>query len=397
MWKIDFSGNGLCSEGMKALEFYSRTKRLDLFCPNTVLELLSFANKFCCEEMKSSCDSHLASIVESVEDALILIEYGLEENATLLVVSCLQIFLRELPNSLHNSKVINLLCSFESKEKLANLGCATFLLYYFLSQVSMEQSMVSKTTTMLLERMKECASERWQKGLALHQLGCVFLERREYKEAQYCFDEAVEFGHVYSIAGVARTKHKQGQPYSAYKLISSLIFEYKPVGWMYQERALYNMGREKGFDLDLATQLDPSLSFPYKYRALEKVEEKQIREGIMELDKFLGFKLSPDCLELRAWLYIALEDYENAMRDIRALLTIEANYITLHGRIKGEYLVQILKSRIQKKNQADCWMQLYQQWSSVDDVSSLAIIHQMLENEPGKSLLEFRLSLLLLR
>jgi tetratricopeptide (TPR) repeat protein len=207
----------------------------------------------------------------------------------------------------------------------------------------------------------------------------------------------VELGHVYSIAGVARTKHKQGQPYSAYKLISSLIFEYKPVGWMYQERALYNMGREKGFDLDLATQLDPSLSFPYKYRALEKVEEKQIREGIMELDKFLGFKLSPDCLELRAWLYIALEDYDSAMRDIRALLTIEANYITLHGRIKGEYLVQILKSRIQKKNQADCWMQLYQQWSSVDDVSSLAIIHQMLENEPGKSLLEFRLSLLLLR
>lgn len=397
MGKIDFSRNGLSSEGMKALEFYSRTKRLDLFCANTVLELLSFANKFCCEEMKSSCDSHLASIVENVEDALILIEYGLEEKATLLVVSCLQIFLRELPNSLCNSKVINFLCSFESKEKLENLGCATFLLYYFLSQVAMEVSMVSKTTTMLLERMKECGVERWQKGLALHQLGCVFLERREYKEAQHCFDEAVELGHVYSIAGVARTKHKQGQPYSAYKLISSLIFEYKPVGWMYQERALYNMGREKGFDLDFATQLDPSLSFPYKYRALEKVEEKQIKEGIMELDKFLGFKLSPDCLELRGWLYIALEDYDSAMRDIRALLTIEANYITLHGRIRGECLVQILKSRIQKKNQADCWMQLYQQWSSVDDVGSLAIIHQMLENEPGKSLLEFRLSLLLLR
>lgn len=397
MLKIDFSGNGLCSEGMKAVEFYSRTKRLDLFSPNTVLELLSFANRFCCEEMKYSCDSHLASIVRNVEDALILIEYGLEESAKLLVVSCLQIFLRELPNSLHNSKVINFLCSFESKEKLENLGCATFLLYYFLSQVAMEESMVSKTTAMLLERMKECASERWQKGLALHQLGCVFLERREYKEAQHCFDEAVELGHVYSIAGVARTKHKQGQPYSAYKLISSLIFEYKPVGWMYQERALYNMGREKGFDLDFATQLDPSLSFPYKYRALEKVEEKQIKEGIMELDKFLGFKLSPDCLELRAWLYIALDDYDSAIRDIRALLTIEANYVTLHGRIKGECLVQILKSRIQKQNQADCWMQLYQQWSSVDDVGSLAIIHQMLQNEPGKSLLEFRLSLLLLR
>lgn len=396
-WKIDFSKNGVSLEGMKALEFYSRTKRLELFTPMIVLELLSFSNRFCCEELKSSCDSHLASIVESVEDALILIEYGLEEKATLLVASCLQMFLRELPNSLHNSKVINLFCSFEAKEKLAMVGCASFLLYYFLSQVSMEESMVSKITMMLLERLKECASQRWEKALAFHQLGCVLLERREYKESQHCFEEAFELGHVYSMAGVARTKHKQGQPYSAYKLISSIIFEYKPNGWMYQERALYNMGKEKCFDLDFATELDPSLSFPYKYRALEKVEEKKIKEGITELDRFLGFKLSPDCLELRAWLYIALEDYDSAVRDIRALLTIEANYITLHGKIQGEYLVQVLSSRIQKKNQAECWMQLYQQWSSVDDVGSLAITHQMLENEPGKSVLEFRQSLLLLR
>ncbi|XP_027334072.1 ethylene-overproduction protein 1 isoform X1 [Abrus precatorius] len=397
MSKIDFSGNGICPKGMRAVEFYSRTKRLDLFCPMTVLELLSFANRFCCEEMKSACDAHLASIVVNIEDALTLIEYGLEERATLLVVSCLQVLLRELPNSLHDPKMVKIFSSSEAKERLANLGCASFLLYYFLSQVAMEESMTSKTTMMLLERMKECAIERWQKALAFHQLGCVLLERKEYKDAQHCFEEAVEEGHVYSLAGVARTKHKQGQPYSAYKLISSLIFEYKPAGWMYQERALYNMGKEKSFDLDVATELDPSLSFPYKYRALAKVEEKQIKEGIMELNKFIGFKLSPDCLELRAWLFIALEENDSAIRDIRALLTIEPNYITLHGKIKGENLLELLSHGVQQKSQADCWMQLYQQWSSVDDIGSLAIIHQMLENEPGKSLLEFRQSLLLLR
>ncbi|KAJ1387053.1 Tetratricopeptide-like helical domain superfamily [Sesbania bispinosa] len=396
MRKIDFSGSGICPKGMRAVEFYSRNKRLDLFCPMTVLELLSFANRFCCEEMKSACDAHLASIVDNIEDALILIEYGLEERATLLVVSCLQMMLRELPNSLYNSNVVKIFCSSEAKERLAMVGCDSFLLYYFLSQVAMEENMSSKTTMMLLERLGECATERWQKALAFHQLGCVLLERKEYKDAQHCFEAAVEAGHVYSMAGVARSKHKQGQPYSAYKLISSLIFEYKPAGWMYQERALYNMGREKSFDLDVATELDPSLSYPYKYRALAKVEEKQIKEGIMELDKLIGFKLSPDCLELRAWLYIALEDYGSAMRDIRALLTIEPNYITSHGKVKGEYLVQLLGRGIQK-SQAECWMQLYQQWSSVDDIGSLAIIHQMLENEPGKCLLEFRLSLLLLR
>lgn len=397
MKKIDFSENGISLEGMKAVEFYSRTKRLDLFCPMIVLELLSFANRFCCEEMKFACDSHLASIVVNIDDALTLIEYGLEKTATLLVVSCLQVFLRELPNSLYNTNVMKIFCSSEAKERLEIVGCASFLLYYFISQVAMEESMVSKTTMLLLERLVECATERWQKALALHQLGCVLLERKEYKDAQHCFEEAVDLGHVYSMAGVARTKHKQGQPYSAYKLISSLIFEYKPVGWMYQERALYNMGKEKSFDLDLATELDPSLSFPYKYRALEKVEEKMVKEGIMELDKFLGFKLSPDCLELRAWLNIAIEDYESAMRDIRALLTIEPNYVTSHGKIKGEYLVKVLSHGVMQMSQAECWMKLYEQWSSVDDVGSLAIIHQMLENEPGKSLLEFRQSLLLLR
>ncbi|XP_028804877.1 ethylene-overproduction protein 1 [Neltuma alba] len=397
MRKIEFSRNGICPEAMRAVEIYSRTKRLDLFCVETVLELLSFSNRFCCEEMKSDCDAHLASSVGNLEDAAFLIHYALEERASLLVGSCLQVLLRELPNSLYNSRVIKIFCSSEAKGSLATVGYASFLLYYFLSQVAMEESMASKTTLMLLERLGECAVEKWQKALAFHQLGCVLLERKEYKEAQHYFEAAAEAGHVYSMAGVARTKHKQGQPYSAYKLISSIIFEYKPAGWMYQERALYNIGKEKSFDLDFATELDPSLSFPYKYRALAKAEEKQIKAGILELDRIIGFKLSPDCLELRCWLFISIEDYKSALRDIRALLTLEPSVITSHGKIKGKYLLMLLIRRVQPKSLADCWMQLYEQWSSVDDIGSLAIIHQMLENEPGKSLLEFRQSLLLLR
>ena len=397
MGRIDFSRNGICPKGMRAVESYSRTKRLDIFCPKTILELLSFANRFCCEEMKTACDAHLASIVSDIEDALVLINYGLEEKSALLVASCLQVLLRELPNSLHNSKVIKIFCSLENKERLDVMGYASFLLYYLLSQVAMEDNMVSETTLMLLENLRECSTERWQKALAFHQLGCVLLEMGEYKDAQRSFEAAAEAGHVYSMAGVARTKHKLGQPYSAYKLISSLISEYNPAGWMYQERAFYNIVREKSLDLDIATELDPTLSYPYKYRALARVEDRQTKGGISVLDKIIGFKLSLDCLELRAWLYIALEDYESAMRDIRSLLTLDPSYITLHGKITGEYLVQLLGHRVEQKSLADCWMQLYEQWACVDDIGSLAIIHQMLETEPQKSLLEFRQSLLLLR
>ncbi|XWS53366.1 hypothetical protein CRYUN_Cryun11dG0151300 [Craigia yunnanensis] len=398
-YKIDFSQNCISVEGMKAVELYSRTRRVDLFSPEIVLELLSFANRFCCEEMKTSCDIHLASFVSCIEDALVLIEYGLEERANFLVASCLHVLLRELPSSLYNPKVMKIFCSFEARERLESAGHASFFLYYFLSQVTMEENLVSNATVMLLERLRECATEKWQKALALHQLGCVLLERKEYRNAQCCFEAATEAGHVYSLAGMARSRYKQGQQFPAYKLMSSLISQYKAVGWMYQERSLYNVGKDKIADLNTATELDPALPFPYKYRAVSKAEEKQTRAAISEIDRIIGFKLAPDCLELRAWFFIAIEDYGSALRDIRALLTLEPNYRMFNEQVSGDNLIELLshKHKVQQGSQADCWMQLYERWSSVDDIGSLAVIHQMLVNDPGKSVLRFRQSLLLLR
>ncbi|KAJ4979598.1 hypothetical protein NE237_010378 [Protea cynaroides] len=394
---INFTQNEISVKVMRAVEVYSRTRKLDWFPPDIVLELLRFANRFCCEEMKSACDAILASLVSNLDDALILVEYGLEEMAYLLVASCLQVILRELPRALYNTNVMRLFCSSEAREKLAMVGHASFLLYYFLSQVAMEGDMKSNMTVMLLERMGECAVLGWQKELAFHQMGCVMLERKEYKDANKWFEAAAKAGHVYSLAGVARTKYKRGHTYSAYKLMNSLISEYRPVGWMYQERSLYCIGKERMMDLQTATEMDPTLTFPYKYRAVAMLEENKIGAAISEINKIIGFKVSPDCIELRAWFNIANEDYEGALRDIRSLLTLDPNYMMYHGKVQGEYLIDILCQHVQQLSQADCWMQLYDRWSSVDDIGSLAVVHHMLANDPGKSLLRFRQSLLLLR
>ena len=395
--KINFSRTGISVAAMRAAEVFSRTKSLSTIEPNVVLELLSLANMFCCEEMKSACDIHLASLVCDLEDAMLLIEYGLEETAYLLVAACLQVVLRELPGSMQCSSFVRLFCSPEGRDRLAMAGHASYVLYYFLSQVSMEDEMRSNTTVMLLERLVECAKYGWEKQVAFHQLGVVMFERKEFKDAQHWFEEAVEAGHVYSLVGVARAKYRRGHTYSAYKLMNSLINDYKPVGWMYQERALYSLGKEKMMDLISATELDPTLSFPYKYRAVSLLEENRIGPAIAEINKIIGFKVSPDCLELRAWFLIAMEEYEGALRDVRAILTLDSNYMMFFGNMHASHLIELLGPVVQQYNQADCWMQLYDRWSSVDDIGSLAVVHQMLENDPGKSLLRFRQSLLLLR
>lgn len=160
---------------------------------------------------------------------------------------------------------------------------------------------------------------------------------------------------------------------------------------------MYCCGKEKMTDLKTATDLDPTLSYPYKYRAVSLVEEDRLGMAISEISKIIGFKVSPDCLELRAWFSIVLEDYEGALRDVRALLTLDPNYMMFYGKMHGDHLVELLRPHVQQRSQADCWMQLYDRWSSVDDIGSLAVVHHMLANDPGKSLLRFRQSLLLLR
>ncbi|KAF7141464.1 hypothetical protein RHSIM_Rhsim06G0227900 [Rhododendron simsii] len=83
-------------------------KSVDSLEPNVVLELLSLANRFCCEEMKTACDAYLASLVYDMNRAMLLIEYGLDETAHLLVTACLQVLMRELPSSVHSPNVTRL-------------------------------------------------------------------------------------------------------------------------------------------------------------------------------------------------------------------------------------------------------------------------------------------------
>jgi len=166
---------------------------------------------------------------------------------------------------------------------------------------------------------------------------------------------------------------------------------------MYQERALYLEGDNKLENLNKATELDPTLTYPYMFRAASLMKRQSVEAALMEINRILGFKLVLECLELRFCCYLALEDYRAALCDVQAILTLAPDYRMIGGRVAAKQLRMLVLENVEQWTAADCWMQLYDRWSSVDDIGSLSVIYQMLESDNAKGVWYFRQSWLLFR
>ncbi|KAG0455057.1 hypothetical protein HPP92_024349 [Vanilla planifolia] len=396
---IDMSENGISPFGMRAICDFSQSGILnDLLPLDILLEILIFANKFCCERLKEACDRKLASLISSRQDAVDLMECALEENSPVLAASCLQFFLRDLPDCLQDEQVVRIFATANKRQRVIMAGNGCFSLYCLLSEVAMDSNPRSEAAASFLEKLVECAVSNKQKQLAFHLLGCVRLLRKEYDDAEHLFDAAVAAGHVYSVAGLARVSCLKGHKLSSYEKLSNVISSYAPLGWMYLERSLYCDGDRKWEDLDKASELDPTLLYPYMFRASFLMRKQSAEAAILEINRILGFKLALECLELRFCFYLALEDYRASLRDLQAILTLSPDHRMFDGRVACTQLRRLVKEHVETWTTADCWLQLYERWSAVDDIGSLSVIYQMLdEPDAAKGILYFRQSLLLLR
>jgi len=207
----------------------------------------------------------------------------------------------------------------------------------------------------------------------------------------------VNAGHIYSVVGLARLGYIRGHKLWAYERLSSVISTVTPLGWMHEERSLYCEGDKCWEDLEKATELDPTLTYPYMYRAASLMRKQNAQAALAEINRVLGFKLALECLELRFCFYLAHEDYRSALRDVQAILTLSPDYRMFEGRVAASQLRTLVREHVDNWTTADCWLQLYDRWSSVDDIGSLSVIYQMLESDAAKGVLYFRQSLLLLR
>ncbi|OMP04919.1 BTB/POZ-like protein [Corchorus olitorius] len=394
---IDLSENNISPSGMRAICEFSKTGNLRKVPPELLLEILVFANKFCCERLKDACDRKLASSVCSKDDAVELMDYAIEEDSPVLAASCLQVLLKDLPDCLNDERVVEIFSHADRQQRSIMAGKASFSLYCLLSEAAMNLDPRSDKTVCFLEQLIESAETDRQRLLGFHQLGCVRLLRKEYEEAESHFEAAVSLGHVYSIAGLARLGYIKGHTLWSYEKLSSVISSANPLGWMYQERSLYCEGDKRWEDLDKATELDPTLTYPYMYRAASLMIKQNVQAALAEINRVLGFKLALECLELRFCLYLAIEDYKSALCDVQAILTLSPDYRMFEGRVAASHLRTLVREHVDNWTTADCWMQLYDRWSSVDDIGSLSVIYQMLESDGAKGVLYFRQSLVLLR
>lgn len=396
--EIDMSENHVSSSAMRVVRDFSVVGVLIGVSKNLLLEVLVFANKFCCERLKDACDRELASLISSMECAIELMDFALEENSPILATSCLQVFLYEMPDSLTDERVVEVLTRVNRSQVSTMAGNASFSLYSCLSEVSMRIDPRSDRTLGFLEKLVDFAENDRQQVLGFHRLGCMRLLRKEYREAEEAFESAFNLGHVYSATGLARLGYIQGHRLWAYEKLSSVISSVSPpLGWMYQERSFYCEGDKKLEDLEKATELDPTLTYPYMYRAVTLMSKQNAKAALEEINRILGFKLALECLEIRFCLYLGMDDYEAALRDIQAALTLCPDYRMFDGKVAGRQLRTLVYEHVENWTTADCWMQLYEKWSNVDDIGSLSVIYQMLESDACKGVLYFRQSLLLLR
>ncbi|XP_028804181.1 ETO1-like protein 1 isoform X2 [Neltuma alba] len=394
---IDLSENNISPAGMRAISYFSLRGSLYDVPPNLLLEILVFANKYCCERLKDACDRRLASLISSKDDAVELIGYALDENSPVLAASCLQVLLCDLPNCLNDNRVVGVFTGANRQQLAVMVGPGLFSLYCLLSEVSVKLDPSSDITVQFLERLVDFAETDKQRLLAFHQLGCARLLRKEYDEARCLFEGALNAGHIYSAAGLARLDSIKGEKLLSYEKLSSVISSVTPVGWMYQERSLYCEGNNRWQDLEKATDLDPTLIYPYMYRAVNLMRTQNVQAALAEINMILGFKLSLECLELRFFLNLALEDYKAALCDVQAILTLRPDYRMFEGRVAASQFRTLVREHVEHWTTADCWARLYDCWSTVDDIGSLSVIYQMLESDAAKGVLYFRQSLLLLR
>ncbi|OAY64496.1 Ethylene-overproduction protein 1 [Ananas comosus] len=199
---------------------------------------------------------------------------------------------------------------------------AFFLKAYVLADTSLETT-TALYVIQLLEQANSCASDNLRKGQAHNNMGSIYVDCDMLDEAAECYLKALGIKHTRAHQGLARVYYLKNQKKSAYDEMTKLIEKAKNNASAYEKRSEYCDRDMAKSDLNMATRLDPTRTYPYRYRAAVLMDDHKEEEAIAELSRVIAFKLDLQLLHLRAAFYDSMGDSAATLRDCEAALCLD--------------------------------------------------------------------------
>lgn len=109
---------------------------------------------------------------------------------------------------------------------------------------------------------------------ALNNLGSIYVDCGNLDLAAECYMNALDIKHTRAHQGLARVYHLKNQRKAAYDEMTKLIEKAQNNASAYEKRSEYCDREMARNDLDLATELDPLRTYPYRYRAAGNYEPR---------------------------------------------------------------------------------------------------------------------------
>ena len=98
-------------------------------------------------------------------------------------------------------------------------------------------------------------------------MGSIYVDCDLLDEATECYSIALSIKHTRAHQGLARVHYLKNRKKAAFEEMSSLLKIAKNSASAYEKRSEYAERDVAKSDLNMATLLDPTRTYPYRYRA----------------------------------------------------------------------------------------------------------------------------------
>ena len=98
-------------------------------------------------------------------------------------------------------------------------------------------------------------------------MGSIYVDCDLLDEATECYSIALSIKHTRAHQGLARVHYLKNRKKAAFEEMSSLLKIAKNSASAYERRSEYAEREVAKSDLNMATLLDPTRTYPYRYRA----------------------------------------------------------------------------------------------------------------------------------